>query len=259
MAASPPAVSHRLLLVSSNSDLGDRLRQASANRPLIFDTVPTPEAAQAVLPQSPPDLLVLDLAAAPEAGLALLTTWAERLPVVVLTGHDRLIDRVEVARLGSQALLPHHTPAAQVLAAVDKILARQRGIEAKAWLLTAEPAIAETLQTLMAPWGIEIATADDPEDLWAQQDVDPPDLLLVDRRLRSFDGLDLCRVLRNDPVWGDLPLLVLTDDAAPAPIAALFDAGADDYIRLPLVPPEAIARILGTLRRRFPRYTGRTP
>ncbi len=254
VATTPPTVSQRLLLVSPERELGQRLQQAAAPRASwVWDTVSTVAAAHTVLQQHPPDLLLLDLAAEPEAGLGLLATWAERLPVVVFTGSDRLIDRAEVARLGSQALLSHTAAAPQVLALLDRILARQRGIEAKAVLVTADNTVAKTLQTLLTPWGIEVHTVPDPEALWAHRDSVPPDVLLIDRRLTNFDSLDLCRVVRNDPVWGDTPLLVLTEDIAPAPVAALFEAGADDYLRLPLVPPEAIARIL---RRRLPRYTG---
>ncbi|MGQ9866502.1 MAG: response regulator [Pseudanabaenaceae cyanobacterium] len=252
-AAPPPTLTHRLLLVSPDGDLSQRLQQAAANRPLIWDTVPTAAAAHTVLQQQLPDLLLLDLTAEPDAGLGLLTTWAERLPVVVFTGRDRLVDRAEVARLGSQALLSYTTPAPQVLAMVERILARQRGIEAKAVLITADRALAETLQTLLMPWGIEIHTVPDPEAFWAERESVPPDVLLIDRRLASFDGLDLCRVVRNDPGWGDTPLLVLTEDIAPTTVAALFEAGADDYLRIPPIAPEAIARIL---RRRLPRYTG---
>jgi len=254
VATTPPTVSQRLLLVSPEWELGQRLQQAAAPRASwVWDTVSTVAAAHTVLQQHPPDLLLLDLAAEPEAGLGLLATWAERLPVVVFTGSDRLIDRAEVARLGSQALLSHTAPAPQVLALLDRILARQRGIEAKAVLVTVDDTVAKTLQTLLTPWGIEIHTVPDPEAFWAQRESVPPDVLLIDRRLTNFDSLDLCRVVRNDPVWGDTPLLVLTEDIAPTAIAALFEAGTDDYLRLPLVPPEAIARIL---RRRLPRYTG---
>ncbi len=254
VATTPPTVSQRLLLVSPERELSQRLQQAAAPRASwVWNTVPTVAAAHTVLQQHPPDLLLLDLAAEPEAGLSLLATWAERLPVVVFTGSDRLVERAEVARLGSQALLSHTAPAPQVLALVDRILARQRGIEAKAILVTADDTVAKTLQTLLTPWGIETHPVSDPEAFWAQRESVPPDVLLIDRRLPNFDSLDLCRVVRNDPVWGDTPLLVLTEDIAPTTIAALFEAGVDDYLRLPLVPPEAIARIL---RRRLPRYTG---
>jgi PleD family two-component response regulator len=59
------------------------------------------------------------------------------------------------------------------------------------------------------------------EDLEAQE----PDLLMVGFSLPGFSGLDLCRVLRINPRWGDLPVLLLAPSLAPSLRISAFQTG----------------------------------
>ena len=68
-----------------------------------------------------------------------------------------------------------------------------------------------------------------------------PDLLLLDLGLPGVDGLTFCRQLRVDPRWREVHILVCTGRVDPADLAAVLDAGADDYLTKPVSP--AILRV----------------
>ncbi|MFV2064336.1 MAG: HD domain-containing phosphohydrolase [Chloroflexota bacterium] len=76
------------------------------------------------------------------------------------------------------------------------------------------------------------------------------DLLLCDVGLPTLDGLEVSRLLRADPRFATLPILLLTGRTDEADIVSGFDAGADDYLAKPVRPRVLLARVRGALRSR---------
>jgi DNA-binding response OmpR family regulator len=77
-----------------------------------------------------------------------------------------------------------------------------------------------------------------------------PDVVLLDLGLPDGDGADVCRAIRNMPVIGDVPILVLSGSSAMSTKLLLFALGADDYVLKPCEPMELVARVHALLRRR---------
>lgn len=77
----------------------------------------------------------------------------------------------------------------------------------------------------------------------------PPDLLVLDVMMPALDGLDVCRVLRSDAAYRDLPVLMLTARTTEDDLLLAFELGADEYITKPYSPRELMARIQNLLRR----------
>lgn len=75
-----------------------------------------------------------------------------------------------------------------------------------------------------------------------------PDLLLLDRMLPDGDGASLCRELKGDAAFRELPIILLTArDRVEERVEGLL-GGADDYILKPFHPEELLARVHGCLR-----------
>ena len=65
----------------------------------------------------------------------------------------------------------------------------------------------------------------------------------------EFSGLDLCKAVRNDPAWSELPILFLSAHNDPETVHRVFEAGGDDYVNKPILGPELLARVLNRLER----------
>ena len=73
-----------------------------------------------------------------------------------------------------------------------------------------------------------------------------PDLLLLDVMMPKVDGLDVCRILRQEST---VPVLMLTARSGEDDLLLGLDLGADDYVTKPYSPRELMARIRTLLRR----------
>ena len=76
-----------------------------------------------------------------------------------------------------------------------------------------------------------------------------PDLILLDLMLPDIDGLEICRIVKNNSKTSSIPIIMLTAKGEEADIVTGLEMGADDYITKPFSPRVLIARIKAVLRR----------
>ena len=243
-----------ILIIDDDRLLIEQITQSAIALNLRVEVANSLAAGREAIAQNPPDAILLNLifANTNENGLTLLAELAEsksEIPVLVLTIRGSLLDRVEVARLGARAFL--HKPLApeQILKAVTQILNQATATEARVLIVDDDPQILTTLSDLLQPWGLDVTTLEDPRYFWEVLTTTAPDLLILDASMSTFSGIVLCQVVRQDPNWGDLPIVVLTSDTNADTIRQVFAAGADDYVGKPIVEPELITRIISRLKR----------
>ena len=75
------------------------------------------------------------------------------------------------------------------------------------------------------------------------------DLIILDLMLPGRDGLDICKILKNDPRTLKIPIIMLTAKGEDADIVSGLEVGADDYITKPFSPRVLLARIKAVIRR----------
>ncbi len=181
--------------------------------------------------------------------LAELNTCTPPVPVLVLTGQNRLLNRVKVARLGGRSFLHKPISPAQLLEAITQVLQQSRTTQFKVMTVDDDPQVLLTLRILLEPWGIKLTTLDDPRSFWDTLEEAAPDLLVLDVEMPYLSGIELCRVVRNDPQWSKLPVLFLSAHTDADTVNRVFAAGADDYVSKPIVGPELVTRIFNRLER----------
>ncbi|MBL6668070.1 MAG: DNA-binding response regulator [Flavobacteriales bacterium TMED123] len=76
-----------------------------------------------------------------------------------------------------------------------------------------------------------------------------PSMILMDVMMPQMDGIEACRVIRNDPLIHQPIIVFLTSRSEDYSQIAAFDAGGDDYISKPIRPRLLIKRIEAIFRR----------
>jgi DNA-binding response OmpR family regulator len=109
--------------------------------------------------------------------------------------------------------------------------------------------IAYILRFLLERQGFAVEHAADGRQALHRFSKAPPDLVLLDIMLPYHDGLELLGMLRGEPAWRDVPVLMLTAKAREADIVHALELGADDYVTKPFQPEEVLARVRRMLRK----------
>lgn len=118
-------------------------------------------------------------------------------------------------------------------------------MSAKILVVDDDPAISEMLTIVLESEGFEpIAIMDGNEAVEAAQR-EQPDLILLDLMLPGMNGVDICRIIRQDST---VPIVMLTAKTDTVDVVLGLESGADDYITKPFKPKELVARIRARLR-----------
>ena len=97
--------------------------------------------------------------------------------------------------------------------------------------------------------GFTVDSASGGEAALTKMRKDKYDLVILDLMLPGIQGIELCRILRNDPKTAGLPIIMLTAKGEEVDRILGLEMGADDYITKPFSPRELVARVRAVLRR----------
>ncbi len=75
-----------------------------------------------------------------------------------------------------------------------------------------------------------------------------PNLIIMDVEMPVKDGIDACRMLKENAETRKIPVILFTSLAKKEDIARGLKVGADDYITKPMNLPEILARVGAHLR-----------
>ena len=107
--------------------------------------------------------------------------------------------------------------------------------------------VTELLQKLLKADGFDTVAINDSTKAVQLAKSEMPDLFLLDLMMPQPDGFRLCRMLREEPLFMNTPIIIVTalDDGDSRAVA--FGAGATDYLTKPFHPGELKDKILEAL------------
>ena len=73
-------------------------------------------------------------------------------------------------------------------------------------------------------------------------------LVLLDLNIPGKSGLEILRLLREDPQYGAVPIVIVSSSENPADIRRVYDASANAYLTKPADPDEFIQAIAAAVR-----------
>lgn len=89
----------------------------------------------------------------------------------------------------------------------------------------------------------QVLTAGNAEEALQLIETQVPDIILLDVMMPGMDGFSLCRKLKRDDKYADIPLIFITSLSQQEDIVEGFNAGGNDYIVKPFNRQELLARV----------------
>lgn len=99
------------------------------------------------------------------------------------------------------------------------------------------------LRRLLEKEGYAVRTANHGKDALRLLGEERPDLILLDIVMPEMDGLELCRLLKEQEATRDIPVIFISSLDNTADKLSGFAAGGVDYIIKPFHPAEVLARV----------------
>lgn len=107
----------------------------------------------------------------------------------------------------------------------------------------------EVLAYNLSREGFRVSVASTGSDGLQRARSEKPDLILLDLMLPDVDGLEICRLVRQDPDISRTRIVMLTAKSEETDIVVGLGVGADDYMPKPFSVKELVARVKAVLRR----------
>jgi two-component system alkaline phosphatase synthesis response regulator PhoP len=112
-----------------------------------------------------------------------------------------------------------------------------------------EADLAEVLSYNLRREGYRVSSAGTGKEGLQRVRSEKPDLILLDLMLPDVDGLEVCRLVRQDPAAAATPIIMLTAKSEETDVVVGLGIGADDYVPKPFSVKELLARVKAVLRR----------
>jgi DNA-binding response OmpR family regulator len=106
-----------------------------------------------------------------------------------------------------------------------------------------DPHIAKILQVTLEHEGFEVLVAGDGQEGLKVAREEKPDLMLVDLMLPKIDGFKVCRLLKFDRKYKDIPVIILSARSEASDRELGRQVGAEFFMAKPFEPEVLIAKV----------------
>jgi len=106
-----------------------------------------------------------------------------------------------------------------------------------------EPDILKFFEAVLVPRGYEVIRAENGEEALEKLKDQRIDLVISDVRMPKMDGFEVCRLIKEDERYRNLPVIIITGLAGKEDRIKGIEVGAEDFISKPINPEEVLARV----------------
>ncbi len=111
------------------------------------------------------------------------------------------------------------------------------------------PTIVEMIKAILEGAGYDVVTASDGKEALELARTCEAKLIVLDVMLPKLDGYRVCRLLKFDQKYKDIPIIMLTAKSEEASMQVGMRTGADLYLTKPIEPEELLQAVETQLAR----------
>lgn len=155
------------------------------------------------------------------------------------------ICRIRSAEVPPFAKLLEAVPLAPDMLDIGEELPRDTGTFYKLRILLVDDdrPILFLLKTLLENAGHTVVTASNGAEALSLLEKSLPQLIITDWVMPKMDGIEFCKALRQNPLWRNIYVFIMTAQESTERLVEAFEAGANDYMTKPVNPKVLGARL----------------
>lgn len=173
----------------------------------------------------------------------------ETLPLAFLSSNGTDEDLVDSTHAGSSMHISVKLDDHSMKQAVEHLINLRQGGRSRILIVDDDEDFAEVIARLLGREGMLVRMLHDPASILDVVREFKPDMVLLDVMMPAISGFDVCRLLRAQDVYQDLPIFFLTGETQLSARVNAFESGGDDYLPKPVVPVELLTRVKSRLER----------
>ncbi len=180
------------------------------------------------------DIIILDILMPKMDGYTFVLEFKKmggnlkRTPIIIVTSRDSMQDIFKIEGINDYIVKPFKTE--DLLRKINKHLFSS---EKKILIIDGESENLEIIQNRLLASGYEVLTASNGLDALTMAQKEKPDLMVSEIMIPKLDGYRLCRLLKFDRRYKDMPVVFLTALRRESDKNIGQEVGADAYLNKP--------------------------
>lgn len=164
-------------------------------------------------------------------------------PTIFVSETNSFDSRLHAVRAGGQAFLLKPVDILVLTERIDEILERDCPRLYRVMIIDDDIELAQYYSEILKRVGMITEVLNDPELVLERMANFRPELILMDVYMPNCDGVELSKVIRQDPSYLDIPIIFLSSENDIQKQIAAVKVGADDFLNKPIAPELLISSL----------------
>lgn len=203
----------------------------------------------------PPEVLIVDLDCfidvpmAYEALMILQRPADTAIPLITLSSHGDMTNRLQAVRAGSKAFFLKPVEAPQVVDMLDQLTHKRPSEPYRILIIDDDERLASYYAGALRQAGILTRIVQNPVDVLTALDDFRPDLVILDLYMPRCGGLELAAVIRQQKAYVSIPLVFLSTEPNINHHLDALQLSGDDFLTKPIATQQLVASLTARVQR----------
>ncbi len=237
-----------VLIVSAYQDVLEASQDESIKKIANVEVTDNPQGVAAIFAQRRVDAVFLEMTSNRRKSMQRTTEirqlpGASALPLGFLTSFEAPLSAVEQLYAGGSTSLVHPIEGEALESAIAQLLSVANPNQPRILAIDDDEVLCRFVASVLHSERMEVQTSTNPLEGLEMIDKFRPDLILLDVMMPALTGFEVCRRIRENRDWQDIPVVFLTSKTSAEARTAAFAVGANDFVTKPVLATELITRI----------------
>jgi diguanylate cyclase (GGDEF)-like protein len=172
-----------------------------------------------------------------------------RFPIMLISNRGSFKARLAVAHAGADCYFVRPVDMVALTDSIDTLVLSKETHPYRILMISDEPVTSEHYARVLRDAGMDVRLLGQPTEIFMEFDEYRPELAVMDVSLPACTGADLTRLIRQNNVYLDVPIVFLSGDGSPSARMDAIQSGAEDFLVKPVEPGHLVASVASRAER----------